>query len=159
VVFGLAVAAVLGVCLPLGLAPDASGPVVSRLYAWIASNLGIFYQWFAIGAAGVLAWLAFGRFGGVRLGDPDDRPEFSNFSWVGMLFCAGVGAGLLYWAAIEWAIYYQEPPHGVEPRSTEAVEWATAYPLFHWGLTAWCLYALPTLAIAYPYYVKKVPPS
>jgi BCCT family betaine/carnitine transporter len=156
-VFGLAVLAVLGVCLPLGLAPERAGPVVTGVYDWTASNLGLFYQWFAVGAIGFLTWLAFGRHGGVRLGDPGDRPEFSTFSWVGMLFCAGVGAGLLYWAAIEWAGYYEKPPHGAAPRSIEAVEWAAAYGLFHWGPPAWCLYALPTVAIAYPYYVKKVP--
>ncbi len=156
-VFSLAVLVVLVVCLPLGLMPGKAGPVLLSVYDWIASNLGVFYQWFAIAVIGFLGWLAFGRYGNVRLGDPDDRPEFSTFSWVGMLFCAGVGAGLLYWAAIEWVAYYEKPPYGVEPRSTEAVEWATAYGLFHWGLTAWCLYALPTIAIAYPYYVKKVP--
>jgi BCCT family betaine/carnitine transporter len=156
-VFGLALLAVLGICLPLGLMPEQGGAIVVGVYDWTASNLGLFYQWFAVGVIGFLAWLAFGRYGDLRLGAADDLPEFSTFSWVGMLFCAGVGAGLLYWAAIEWAEYYQHPPHGVAPRSTQAVEWATSYGLFHWGLTAWCLYALPTVAIAYPYYVKKVP--
>ncbi len=156
-VFWLAVLAVLGVCLPLGLAPKQAGPVVSGLYDWTTSSLGLFYQWFTIGVIAFLGWLAVGRYGGVRLGDPDDRPEFSSFSWAGMLFCAGVGAGLLYWAAIEWVGIYESPPHGLPPRSSGAVEWAAAYGLFHWGPAAWCLYALPTVAIAYPYYVKKVP--
>jgi BCCT family betaine/carnitine transporter len=156
-IFSLAVLAVVGVCLPLGLMPEQAGPVVSTVYDWTALNLGLLYQWFAIGVIAFLGWLAFGRYGDVRLGDADDRAEFSTFSWVAMLFCAGVGAGLLYWAAIEWASYYENPPYGVEPRSTQAIEWATAYGVFHWGLTAWCLYALPTIAIAVPYYVKKVP--
>lgn len=156
-VFGLAVLALLGVCLPLGLMPERAGPWVERAYDWTATSLGLFYQWFAIGVMLFLAWLAFGRYGRLRLGGPEDRPEFSTFSWVGMLFCAGVGAGLLYWAAIEWASYYVSPPYGVAPRSTQAAEWASAYGLFHWGPTAWCLYALPTIAIAYPYYVKRVP--
>jgi BCCT family betaine/carnitine transporter len=156
-VFGLAVVAVVGVCLPLGLLPEQAGPFVTAVYDWTTSNLGLFYQWFAIGVIVFLVWLAFGRHGDVRLGDADDAPEFSTFSWVGMLFCAGVGAGLLYWAGIEWVAYYEKPPLGVAPRSTEAVEWAAAYGLFHWGPTAWALYALPTIAIAYPYYVKRVP--
>jgi len=156
-VFGLAVLAVLGVCLPLGLAPEQAGGVVIAVYDWTATNLGLLYQWFAIGVAIFLVWLAFGRHGDRRLGAPGEAPEFSTFSWVGMLFCAGVGAGLLYWAVIEWAAYYEDPPHGLAPGSTRAVEWAAAYGLFHWGPVAWCLYALPTVAIAYPYYVKRVP--
>ena len=101
-VFGLAVVAVIGVCLPLGLLPEQAGPFVTAVYDWTTSNLGLFYQWFAIGVIVFLVWLAFGRHGDVRLGDADDAPEFSTFSWAGMLFCAGVGAGLLYWAGIEW---------------------------------------------------------
>jgi BCCT family betaine/carnitine transporter len=156
-VFALATLVLLGICLPLGLMPERGGQIVTGVYDWTASNLGLFYQWFVIGVIAFLAWLAFGRHGAVILGDPEDRPEFSTFSWVGMLFCAGVGAGLVYWATIEWAAYYEGPPYGVAARSAEAVEWAAAYGLFHWGPIAWCLYALPAVAIAYPYYVKKVP--
>ena len=73
-----------------------------------------------------------------------------------MLFCAGVGAGLLYWCATEWAYYYDAPPFAAEPRSVEAQEWASTYGLFHWGFTAWAFYCLPAVAIAYPYYRKKL---
>ena len=72
-----------------------------------------------------------------------------------MLFCAGVGAGLMYWCATEWAYYFQAPPFGAEPRSAAAAEWASTYGLFHWGFTAWAFYCLPAIAIAYPFYVKK----
>jgi len=62
----------------------------------------------------------------------------------------------LYWCATEWAFYYDAPPFGAEPRSVEAAEWASTYGLFHWGFTAWAFYCLPTVAIAYPYYVRKL---
>ena len=77
-------------------------------------------------------------------------------SWAGMLFCAGVGAGLLYWCGVEWAYYFDAPPFGAEPRSTAAAEWASTYGLFHWGFTAWAFYCLPAIAIAYPYYSRKL---
>ena len=72
-----------------------------------------------------------------------------------MLFCAGVGAGLMYWCATEWAYYFEAPPFGAEPRSPAAAEWASTYGLFHWGFTAWAFYCLPAIAIAYPFYVRK----
>jgi len=145
------------VCLPMGLMPERSGEVVSLAYNWIASNLGFLYQWFAVGSIVFLLWLGLSRFGSIRLGDEGESPEFSDFSWAGMLFCAGTGASLLVWAGVEWAFYYDTPPYGVLPRSTEAIEWGSAYGLFHWGIIAWCFYALPTVAIAYPFYVKKIP--
>ena len=137
--------------------PERAGPAVERLYNWIASNLGIFYQLFGIATILYLVWLSFGRYGHIRLGGSEDRPDFSTFSWAGMLFCAGTGASLLVWAGVEWAYYIDAPPYGAEPRSAEAIAWASAYGPFHWGITAWCFYALPTIAIAYPFYVKNVP--
>ena len=155
VLFFTAVVVVLAACIPLGLMEERAAPLVSDLYDWIASNMGVFYQCFAIGSMVFLAWLVFSPFGNIRLGG--DKPDYSNFSWAGMLFCAGTGASLLVWSGVEWAFYYDNPPFGAAPRSTGAVEWAAAYGPFHWGVTAWSFYALPTIAIAYSFYCKNIP--
>ena len=153
--FGLTAAILLLTSVPLFLWPDASAALLERLYSWIAHELGVLYLLASLAVVGFLLWLALSRYGRIRLGD-DATPEFSNVSWVGMLFCAGVGAGLLYWCAHEWAYYYQTPPFGAEPRSVAAAEWASTYGLFHWGFIAWALYCLPAVAIAYPYYSKRL---
>ncbi len=155
VLFFSAVVIVLAVSAALILMAEQAGPFVSDLYNWIATNLGVFYQLFGLGTMVFLAWLVFGPYGQIRLGG--DKPDFSNFSWAGMLFCAGTGASLLVWSGVEWAFYYDNPPFGAQPRSTEAIEWASAYGPFHWGVTAWCFYALPTIAIAYSFYVRNIP--
>ena len=90
VLFFTSVVAVLAACIPLGLMAERAAPAVAELYNWIASNMGVFYQCFAIGTMLFLVWLTFGRFGHIRLGG--DKPDFSTFSWAGMLFCAGTGA-------------------------------------------------------------------
>ena len=148
---------VLLVSLPLALFPEAGERLLTTTYDFIADRLGFLYAFAGFGVVVLLAWLAFGRYGKVKLGLAEDEIEYSDFSWTAMLFCAGVGAGLLYWAAIEWTHYYDAPPFGVTPRSPEAADWASTYGIFHWGITAWCFYCLPTLAIAYPYYTKRVP--
>ena len=111
------------------------------------------------GGAGLiaLAWLALGRYGRVKLGDADDEPEFSTPSWVAMMFTAGIGIGLCYWAFIEPIFYYRSPPFGAAPGSSEAAEWAHMYGQFHWGMVPWIIYALPALPIAYSLYVRKQP--
>ena len=157
VLFFTAIIVVIVACIPLGVMPERAGPAVEKIYNWIASNLGIFYQWFGIGTMGYLIWLSLGRYGRIRLGGDEEKPDFSTFSWAGMLFCAGTGASLLVWAGVEWAYYIDAPPFGAVPRSAEGIAWASAYGPFHWGVTAWCFYALPTIAIAYPFYVKNVP--
>jgi BCCT family betaine/carnitine transporter len=148
-----AIIAVAG--LFLLVSADTARAMLQSLYDYIAIEFGIFYLLASVAAISFLVWLAASRFGNVRLGDSGTRPEFPTLSWVAMLFCAGVGAGLMYWCATEWAFYYESPPFGAEPRSPEAAEWASTYGLFHWGFTAWAFYCLPAIAIAYPYYVGK----
>ena len=155
--FFAASAAAIAVCIPLGLAPEKAGQFVSALYDQISTNFGVLYQLFGLGCIGFLLWLAFSPYGRIRLGQEDERPDYSTFSWIGMLFCAGTGASLLVWSGVEWAYYIDSPPMGALPRSAEAIAWASAYGPFHWGITAWAFYALPTIAIAYPFYVKQVP--
>ena len=154
--FGLCAAILAGASVPLFLFPQAANEILEALYGYIAGELGFLYLLASVATISFLAWLATSRYGSVRLGTADEAPEFREISWVGMLFCAGVGAGLLYWCATEWAYYYDAPPFGAEPRSAEAAEWASTYGLFHWGFTAWAFYCLPTVAIAYPYYVRKL---
>jgi len=154
--FGLCAFILLAASVPLFAYPSESEAVLEALYGFIASEFGILYLLASVAAIGFLLWLALSRFGTARLGEADELPEFREISWVGMLFCAGVGAGLLYWCATEWAYYYDAPPFAAEPRSVEAQEWASTYGLFHWGFTAWAFYCLPAVAIAYPYYRKKL---
>ena len=157
VLFTASAGLIVAVCIPMALAPKGSSEVVGTIYKWIAGDLGILYQWMVVASTAVLAVVAFGKAGRRRLGGVDETKEFSDLSWVSMLFCAGIGAGIMYWGTIEWAYYLNTPPFGAEPNSTEAQEWAATYGIFHWGLSAWCLYCLPTVAIAYPYYQRKIP--
>ena len=148
-VFLLAFGALILVTTPLYLAPEASEGVINFLYAGLTDYFGPLYLWAGVGSLLFVGYLAWGPYGGVMLGPDGEAPEFSDASWFSMLFCAGIASGLLYWGGIEWAYYYQAPPWGAEVGSDEAILWATSYPLFHWGFTAWAFYALPTVAVAY----------
>jgi len=162
-VFAAALILLLAVCAPLLFAPDASAAYIGKLYAGLTQQLGFLYLWSAVAVLGFCVWLCISRFGNVKFGDPDEATQFSTYSWVAMLFCAGVATGILYLGTIEWASYYLVPPdgvgppYGVAPRSVEAVEWAMVYGIFHWGPTGWAYYCLPTIAIGYAYYVRKIP--
>ncbi len=154
--FLASLAIILIVSIPLLIFPESGGDFLVNLYSTISRKLGFLYLLAGLAVIALLLWLALGRYGGVRLASGDEEPEFSDFSWIAMLFCAGIGAGLMAWAPIEWGYYYGAPPMGAEPFSVEAAEWASTYGIFHWGPTAWAFYCLPTIAIAYPYYAKKI---
>jgi BCCT family betaine/carnitine transporter len=153
--FVLTVIAMLGMAIPLMVFPEISAALLQAAYDWLAESLGWFYILTAIASFIAVVYVAFGPYAQVRLGE--GPPEFSTASWIAMLFAAGIGSGMMYWSAIEWVFYVDAPPFGADPRSTEAYVWASSYGLFHWGPVAWSFYCLPTLAIAYPFYVRRVP--
>lgn len=122
----------------------------------MASNmLSPFYLWIGFAILIYSIYLCFSKYGKVRLGD--EKPEFSTFSWLVMIFCTGMGSNLLYWSAIEWIYYYQAPPMGVEPFSQKALELASAYGGFHWSFTGWAIYAIGAVTLGLRYYNKKLP--
>ena len=148
-VFAICVAVVLCLSLPVWEAPLAAAEFLSKLYDWIEANFGFAFIWAAVGATIFLLWLALSRHGKRRLGGSKARPEFNTFSWIGMLFCAGIGASIMYWSAHEWAFYVDQPPFGAKVGSVEALEWASTYGIFHWGLPAWALYCVPAVTIGW----------
>ena len=151
--FGL----LLCLLLPMYFYPVEVANVLQESYREVSRACGFLYLLSGIMCFCFLIWLGTSEFGKVRLGGDDDTIEFSATSWLGMMFCAGIGAGLMRWAAVEWGYYYLDPPHGLTAESLSATDWAMSYPLFHWGPIAWSYYCLPAVAIAYPLYVKKIP--
>ncbi|MEM7283736.1 MAG: BCCT family transporter, partial [Pseudomonadota bacterium] len=104
---------------------------------------------------GFAAWLAFGRYGQVKFGSAEEKPEYSDVSWTAMMFTASMGASLIAWGFAEPIFYVQTPPLGLEKGSAIAFEFAHMYPIFHWSLAPWAMYCLPSIPIAYMLYVRK----
>ena len=106
--------------------PESSATVIDELYLSITAGAGVLYVLAAICVLSFLLCLAFSRYGSIVFGEVA-QPTYPFFSWCSMLFCAGIGASLIYWGATEWVLYYIEPPFGLEARSDEAIRWAAAY--------------------------------
>lgn len=107
---------------------------------------------------GFSLYFAFSKYGSIRLGGQDSEPEFSTMAWFAMLFSAGMGIGLMFFAVAEpmWHLLY--PPHA-EPGSTGAVRDAMGVTFLHWGLHAWAVYAIVGLALAFFAFNRKLPLS
>lgn len=151
------VAVLLIAVIPMMVFPKASQEVITSINDIISDSLGSWYLLLGLIVFAFVLYIAFGKYGNVTLGKASDKPEFNNFSWISMLFCAGIGSDILYWGVIEWAYYYQVPPYGAGSMTDEALEYATMYGMFHWGPIAWAIYVLPALPIGYLVFVKKKP--
>ena len=147
----------LSAVIPMMVFPSASEKVITDINSAISNSIGSVYLFIGLAVLAFVLYIAFGRYGNVTLGKASDKPEFNNFSWAAMLFCAGIGSDILYWGVIEWAFYYQVPPNGAKGMTDEALTYATQYGMFHWGPIAWAIYVLPALPIGYLVFVKKQP--
>ncbi|WP_114765422.1 BCCT family transporter [Vibrio rhodolitus] len=152
-----AIGMLLSVVLPLMIFPEQGAEWIAIAKTFMTDKLGFLYLALGLGAFFFMIYVVFSDMGQIKLGDANEKPEFSTVSWAAMLFCGGIGASILYWGCIEWAYYYQSPPFQLEPGSEEAVRWAATYGIFHWGPIAWAIYLIPALPIAYFYYVRKQP--
>ncbi len=142
-VTGCALVAILGIVWPQSLQRSAAALTETTL-----RSLDWFYMATVSGLLVLSLWLAFSRFGKLRLGKDEDRPEFSTLSWMAMLFSAGMGAGLLFWSVAEPMTHFASPPTG-EASTAAAAQQAMVIANFHWGLHAWAIYAMAALALAY----------
>ncbi|MFA0568570.1 MAG: BCCT family transporter [Vibrio gallaecicus] len=152
-----AIALLLTIVFPLIMFPTQGAEWIAVAKIFMTDKLGFLYLALGLAACAFMVYVVFSDMGQIKLGEPDEQPEFATASWAAMLFCGGIGASILYWGCIEWAYYYQSPPFQLEPGSEEAVRWAATYGLFHWGPIAWSIYLIPAIPIAYFFYVRKQP--
>ncbi|MFI7073221.1 BCCT family transporter [Micromonospora sediminicola] len=156
VVLGFGVAGVLAVVLWGVFARGSLARFGEAGLNWTIDTFG----WFFVVAADAFLVLAVvvaaSRFGRIRLGADDEEPEFTGLAWIAMMFSAGMGIGLVFFAVAEPIQHYAAPPpsSGVEPQTGAAAATAMQYTLFHWTLHPWGIYAIAALALAYSTFRK-----
>ncbi len=148
---------VIGLFLAIGvIAPGQA----EALFGALQSNILAGFGWLYLLAVGIflvsVILFALGRFGSLKLGPDDAEPDFNYLSWVAMLFAAGMGIGLMYFAVGEPMIHYGAPPEA-EPGTVAAQREAMSVTFFHWGVHAWAIYAVVGLSLAYFGYRYNLP--
>lgn len=148
---------------------DFAGSVYGAVRGWIESGLSWYYITTVTVLFFICVYLMFSKWGSVKLGDDDSKPEFSYFSWFAMLFSAGVGIGILFFGVAEPIFYfdnsgafgYPNNPHADLNGHTEmtiqrGVD-AMRVTYFHWGFHGWAVYVIVGLCLAYFGFRKKLP--
>ena len=129
--------------------PDNFANFASSALSWVVDNTG----WLFVLAGTVFVFFIFGvalsKFGHIRLGGDDEKPEFSTLSWIAMMFAAGMGIGLMFYGVAEPLTFYR---NGVPAHEPNEVGTAMATTMFHWTLHPWAVYAIVGLSIAYGTY-------
>jgi len=139
------------------------GDSASAAYTWLFNFIGENFGWFYLLAVNifivVLLYFAFGKFGNIRIGGVEAEKEFSDFSWMAMLFSAGMGIGLMFFSVLEPVFYFTSVPAfwGAEAGTGAAASAAMAQTFFHWGFHPWAIYGLVGLGLAFFSFNRGLP--
>lgn len=139
------------------ISPGSLQGIASNALDWMITNFGWFYMLITAFFVLFVIVLAISPYGNIRLGKPDDRPEFSWLSWIGMLFAAGIGVGFVFFGVAEPLLYYLDTPVGVEPQTREAALAGLRYSSYHWALHPWAIFSIVGLTLAYVQFRKGRP--
>ncbi|MCD8221058.1 MAG: BCCT family transporter [Clostridiales bacterium] len=142
---------IAALCATFVLYPASSSAIIENIRFFIGNELGSYYLIIGLGFFLCSLYLAFSRYGAIRLGDTR-QPQYSDFRWGSMMFTAGLAADILFYSCCEWILYAAEP-HITQMGSVQ--DWASTYPLFHWGPIPWGFYLVLAVAFGFMLHVRK----
>src|SRR5699024_5014834 len=140
------------------LFPNVSEAILSKIQYFLFHSLDWVYVWAVTLFVLFLFFLVFSKYGSIKLGRNDSKPEYSFFSWVSMLFAAGMGIGLMYFGVAEPMSHFADEAFSTLPEMQRAKN-AQVKTFFHWGIHAWSIYGVVGLSLAYFSYRYKLPLS
>jgi len=155
-VFYPALILLFGAIFLLLLVPEKGSDPFAGLQAVIVDTASWFYVFIAGLVSVVVIGLAISRYGDIKLGPDHSEPEYSYGSWFAMLFAAGIGIGLMFYGIAEPVMHFLSPPTGPGGTPAAATE-AIQISYFHWGFTAWAIYAVVAMILAYFAYRHDLP--
>lgn len=137
-------------CVIFMIFPGQSAIFLQMVRNFLGDNCGIYYALLGTGIFFCSLYIAFSKYGKIKLGK--EEPQYSSFTWGTMIFTSTMAADILFYSLIEWAMYANEP-HIENMGGIQ--EWASTYPLFHWGPIAWSFYIILAVAFGFMLHVKK----
>ncbi len=143
---------ILGLAIYLFAFPEQANGVISQVRFFFGDTVGMYYLIIGIGVLAVSIFLSVSKYGDIVLGEANEKPKYSFFTWGSMMFTCGLAADILFYSFVEWVMYATNP-HIAEMGSIN--EWANVFPLFHWSFIPWAFYLVLAVAFGFMLHVRK----
>ena len=143
---------ILGLAIYLFAFPEQANGVISQVRFFFGDTVGMYYLIIGIGVLTVSIFLSVSKYGDIVLGEANEKPKYSFFTWGSMMFTCGLAADILFYSFVEWVMYATNP-HIAEMGSIN--EWASVFPLFHWSFIPWAFYLVLAVAFGFMLHVRK----
>ena len=132
--------------------PEQANVVIGQVRFFFGDTVGLYYLVIGVGVLLVSLFLSFSKYGDIVLGEPNEKPKYSFFTWGSMMFTCGLAADILFYSFAEWVMYATNPH--IEEMGSIA-EWAGVFPLFHWSFIPWAFYLVLAVAFGFMLHVRK----
>lgn len=132
--------------------PDQSNVVLSQIRFFFGDTFGTVYLVIGLGLFLLSLYIAFSKYGDIVLGEPNEKPKYSFFSWGCMMFTCGLAADILFYSFAEWVMYASDPHI---PELGKMQDWSSVFPLFHWSFIPWGFYLVLAVAFGFMLHVRK----
>lgn len=149
---------IVSICLLSAIFPEITEKLLNTVKDFIFIKLNYVYVWSVTIFILFLIYLMFSKFGNIRLGRNNSKPDYSFFSWISMLFAAGMGIGLMYFSVAEPMQHYSNEVFSLNSTVQRAKD-AQLFTFFHWGIHAWAIYGIVGLSLSYFAYRYRLPLS
>ena len=143
---------IMGVAGLLFIWPEQSNEVISQIRFFFGDTVGLYYLVMGVGVLVISIFLSFSKYGTIVLGEPNEKPRYSFFTWGSMMFTCGLAADIIFYSFAEWVMYATNP-HIAEMGNI--YDWAGVFPLFHWSFIPWAFYLVLAVAFGFMLHVRK----
>ena len=143
---------IIVLCILFFFMPEQSNAILGQIRFFLGDTFGTYYLVIGLGVFLISIFVASSKYGNIVLGNPNEKPKYSFFTWGSMMFTAGLAADILFYSFSEWILYASDP-HIAELGSIQ--DWASVYPVFHWSLIPWGFYLVLAVAFAFMLHVRK----
>lgn len=140
-------------CTLFFIAPNKSNEILSKVRFFFGDTLGTYYLILGLGIFLFSLFIAYSKYGDIILGNSNEKPQYSFFTWGSMMFTCGLAADILFYSFAEW-IMYASDPYILILGSIQ--EWAPVFPLFHWSLIPWGFYLVLAVSFGFMLHIKKI---
>ncbi|WP_396613658.1 BCCT family transporter (plasmid) [Haloferax sp. S1W] len=155
VVFGVGALLTILAIGAIAVRPTVTAEALTAANTFLWKELGWLYLWAMFLAVAFCLWLIVGPWGKIKLGSPDEDPEFTFFQFFAMLFSAGLSTGLVFYGPAEALFHYASGPPflSASAETGSIIPGAVQYTMLHWGISPWSAYL--TVGVTIAYYVHR----
>lgn len=133
--------------------PEHANGVIGQVRFYFGNTLGSYYLIIGLAVLIISIFLSFSKYGGIVLGELNEKPKYNFFTWGSMMFTCGLAADILFYSFAEWVMYATNPH--IAEMGGSITEWAGVFPLFHWSFIPWAFYLVLAVAFGFMLHCRK----